>query len=274
MSLVAITSLRRQLNEWAERPANRKFLQQDQEAQLRQSLGDRTRTTQLQVAAWMLGTWHAGHGMVRVLEGDGLGFDEARVGQGLRRCGLLLRARGQQAVQTKRGGGQRLPFSRAHGTWTALLGLALDDPGAEPLYDLLRNESEATFGEDEHLALFVRELLTVRAGERPTVTPRLGPYQDVFAHWQGDSRLLAQRLIDLCDLHLDGVVAGGPFDDHACRIYPVEILAFRNVRTWLGLSTPKVDHPLLHTNMVTMLPSKAWPQHELVQKLEQELRRR
>ncbi|MCU0866655.1 MAG: hypothetical protein MUC36_22960 [Planctomycetes bacterium] len=275
MSQVLITSLRRQWNEWAERPANRKFLQEDQEAQLRAALGDRTKTTQLQVAAWMLGTWWLGHGLVRVLEGDGDGFDEARLGQSLRRCGLLLRARAQNPAPARRGGGgQRLPFSRAHGTWTALLGLALDDPGAEPLYDLLRNEPESAFTEAEHLPLFVRELLTVRAGERPTVTPRLGPYQEVFAHWQGDARLLAQRLVDLCDLHLDGVGTGGPFDDQPCKIYPVEILAFRNVREWLGLPMPKVDHPIMHSNLVTMQAGKGWPQHELVQRLEQELRRR
>jgi hypothetical protein len=274
MSVAEITRLHRQWTEWAERPANRSFLQQDQEAQLQQSLGDRARLPQVQVAAWMLGTWHLGRGLLAVLDGDGNGFDEARIGQALRRSSLLLRARSQNAQQVRRGH-QRLPFSRAHGVWTALLGVALHDPLAEPLYDMLRQEPEASFPEDDHLALFVRELLTIRAGERPTLTPRLGPYQDAFALWDGDSRLYGQRLAGLLDLHLEGSgPAGAPFDDPPCKLYPIEILALRIVRESLGLDMPKVDHPLMHTNLVTMAMPKAWPRHELVQRLESELRRR
>jgi hypothetical protein len=90
-----------------------------------------------------------------VLEGDGDGFDEARVGQALRRCSLLLRERHQGPGQ-RRAGATKLPFSRLHGAWTALLGLALHDPGADPLYELLRDEPESTFAEGEHMPLFAR----------------------------------------------------------------------------------------------------------------------
>jgi hypothetical protein len=275
MSLAAITTLHRQLQEWSGRPANRKFLQQDQEAQVRNSLGLPTRRPQLHVAAWMLGTWHLGHGLPAVLEGEVAGFDEARLGQGLRRTALLLREQGQPSAPRRRGSPQRLPFSRLHGAWTALLGLCLEDPGAEPLYDLLQHEPEASFADDEPLPLFVRELLTVRAGERPTVTPRLGPYQDVLMHWQSDGRVLAQRLADLLDLHLTSVRGPGAwFDDPACWVLPVEVLAVKHVRQWLGLPMPKVDHPLLHGNLITMQPSRGWPDHELLARVEAELRRR
>lgn len=274
MSLAAITSLRRQLHEWASRPAHAKFLCQDQEAALRASLGDDSKSTQRHVAAWMLGTWHSGHGLLRVLDGDGDGFDEARQGQALRRCALLLREKHQGPMQ-RRTGSKRLPFSRLHGVWTALLGLALHDPGAEPLYDLIRDEPDGAFTDEEALPLFVRELLTVRAGERPTVTPRLGPYQDVLVHWNGGGQVFARALVDLLDVHLDGTKgAGAPFDDPACKLYPVEVLAVRAVRDWLGLPMPKVDHPLMHGNLAYMQPTRPWPPHELVQALERELRRR
>ena len=91
MSLATITSLRRGLQEWAQRPGNVKFLRDDQTAQLRRVLADPTRRAQAHVAGWMLGTWHLGHGMHRVLEGDSGGFDEARQGQALRRSSLLAR---------------------------------------------------------------------------------------------------------------------------------------------------------------------------------------
>lgn len=274
MSLAVITTLRRQLHEWAERAANQKFLQTDQETQLRESLPDPRRRPQVHVAAWMLGTWHLGRGLHRVLEGEALGFDEARIGQALRRCSLLLRERHQGPMQ-RRSGAKSLPFSRLHGTWTALLGLALHDPGADPLYELLREEPESTFAEGEHLPLFTRELLALHAGQRPNLTPRLGPYQEALMHWHGEPRLFAQRLADLLDLHLEQTRgAGAAFDDPPCKLYPVEVLAVRAVRDWLGLPMPKVDHPLLFTNLGTMTPTRPWPQHELVQRLERELQRR
>jgi len=273
MSLAAITSLRRNLSEWAERPANRKFLQREQEALLTSAIGVSGRETQVHVAAWMLGTWHLGHGFVRVLDGDGRGFDEAREGQALRRCSLLLRE--QQRPGGRRGGGTRLPFSPMQGAITALLGLALHDPDAEPLYELLRREPDAAFDEETPLPLFVRELLKLHAGERAVVTPRLGPWQDVLMHWNDDPRVLAQRLAGLLDLHLQQVRdKKAPFDDPACQLYPLEVFAVRHVRDWLELETPKVEHPLMFTNLATMQPDPAWPTNEFAARLLGLLRRR
>jgi hypothetical protein len=259
LSLTAITSLRRTLSEWAGREANQKFLQRDQESLLRASFGDPRRRPQLHVAAWMLGTWHLGCGFADVLDGNGRGFDAARKGQALRRCSLLLRHDHQQ------------PLRRT----TALLGLALHDPGAEDLYDLLRRQPDQAFGEGDHLPLFVRELLTLRAGERPRLTPRLGPYHEALMHWTGDQRVLGQQLALVLDLHLQQARGNAaPFDDPSCQLYPVEVLAVRNVRDLLGLPTPKVDHPLMFTNLVTMPPPGPWPTDELVARLERELRSR
>jgi hypothetical protein len=271
MSQAAITTLRRQMEEWAERAANRRFLHDDQRPRLQDGLADPRRRAQVHVAAWMLGTWHLGHGLVRVLGGDGEGFDEARLGQALRRCSLLLRERPERAP---RRGASALPFSHLHGTWTSLLGLALGDPHAEDLYDQMRREPENAFADGEHLPLFTRELLNLRAGERPTVTPRLGPYHQLLMHWNGDGRLFGQQLAGLLDVHLQGVGSGGAFDDAPCRLYPVEVLAVRRVRDELGLGTPKVDHPLMFTNLGTMAPLGAWPRDEIVTRLERELQRR
>ncbi len=274
MSLTAITTLRRNLAEWADRPANRQFLHDDQVAQLEQSLGAPARRTQVHVAAWMLGSWHLGQGMLRVMNGDGQGFDEARVGQSLRRTSLLLRAR-QQAAPVRRGRIEKLPFSLAHAAWTTLLGLALRDPHAEELYDLLRDLPDGAFTEADHLPLFVRDLLALRHGERPGPSARLGPYEGVLQHWHGEPRLLGQQLADVLDLHLvEAQRRGGAFDDPGLLLYPAEALAVREVRDWLELPRAKVDHALMHTNLVTMALSKTWPTHELAGALDQELRRR
>lgn len=269
MSLTAITSLRRGLAEWAERDANRRFLERDQEAQLTASLGDPRRRPQVYVAAWLLGTWHLGHGLWRVLEGEQAGFVAARTGQALRRSSLLLRER------HRRTGVRGLPFSLLQGALTSLLALALHDPLAEDLHELLRKLPDAEFGDCDHLPLFVRELLQLRAGQRPAVTARLGPYQEVLAHWHGEPRVFAQRVADLLELHLQQRQAGtAPFDDPAAKVYPFEALAIRHVRDWLGQATPKLEHPLLFTNLGQMQPTTPWPTSDLVRRLERDLGRR
>lgn len=273
MSLGTITTLSRNLSEWAGRPANEQFLCNDQERLLTESIDDRHRRPQVHVAAWMLGTWHLGNGFVRVMNGEVRGFDEARDGQALRRCSLLLRERHQQPL--RRTSAARLPFSQLQGTLTALLGLALHDPGAEPLYDLLRRQPDSSFGEEDHLAMFVRELLTLRAGERPIVTPRLGPYEGVLMHWQGEPRLFAQQLAEVLDLHLEQARGkDATFTDPPCQIYPLEVLAVRHVRDWLELPTPKVEHPLMYTNLGQMQPMGPFEPGLLAQRLERLLRGR
>ena len=273
MTQTAITSLQRSLTEWADKPANEQFLRRDQEALLGPALGDPLRAPQVHVAAWMLGTWHLGHGFVQAMAGNVRGFDEARTGQALRRCALLLRQHHQQPL--RRTSGSRLPFSPLHGTLTALLGLALHDPGCEPLYELLRRQPDGAFEATDHLPLFTRELLALRAGERPVVTPRLGPYQDVLMHWHGEPRLLAQALADVLDLHLEQTRgAGATFADPPCQVYPLEVIAVQHVRQWLELGNPKVEHAMMFTNVATMQPTGPWPGHDLVQRLERQLRGR
>lgn len=269
MSLATITSLHRGLQEWAQRPGNVKFLRDDQEAQLRRGLSDPARRAQAQVAGWMLGTWHLGHGMHRLLDGDAAGFDEVRQGQALRRASLLARLAAPDSKRGRRGEKVRLPFSLQHGAWTALLGLALHDPGAERLYDWLGELPDVAFSEKDSLPFFTRELLALRAGRRVNRSSRLGPYEEVLQHWSGDERLLARALVDALDWHLQQARgSGADFDDPSCRLYPLEVLALQNVRRWLELPAPKVDHPLMHGNLARLRPPTPWPQHELVRRLE------
>lgn len=269
MSLATITSLRRNLREWAQRPGNLKFLRDDQEAQLRRGLAEPSRRAQAQVAAWMLGTWHLGHGMLRALDGDSGGFDEVRQGQTLRRASLLARLAAPDARRGRRGEKVRLPFSLQHGAWTTLLGLALHDPGAEPLYEWLLGLPDIAFSEKDSLPFFTRELLALRAGRRVNRSSRLGDYEEILQHWGGDERLLGRALADALDRHLQQARgSGADFDDPACRLYPLEVLALQNVRAWLELSTPKVDHPLMHGNLGKLRPKSPWPQHDLARRLE------
>jgi len=270
MSQTAITSLQRNLSEWADKAANEQFLHRDQEALLVRSLGDPARAAQVHVASWMLGTWHLGHGFAQALGGNGRGFDEARLGQTLRRCGAPAGGVAAAAASS----GARLAFSPMHGTLTALLGLSLHDPGAEPLYELMRGLPDSSFGEGDQLPLFLRELLKLRAGERPNITPRLGPYQQVLMQWQTDQRLLGLALADLLDLRMGLRPAGAAFDDPACLIYPFEVFAVQNVREWLELPNPKVEHAMMFTNLATMKPTGPWPTNDLVQRLERQLRGR
>ena len=271
MSLATVTTLRRSLHEWAHRAGNQKFLRDDQEAQLRRVIKEPRRRTQAHVAAWMLGTWHLGNGMLRVLDRDHEGFDEARRGQSLRRASLLARARHQTGP--RRGSKVRLPFSLLHGAWTSLLGLSLHDPGAEPLYEFMLQLPDIAFSENDSVAFFVRELLALRAGRRPNISSRLGPFEEVMLRWNGDQRLLSRAMEDLLYWHMqEARGAGKSYDDPACRLYPVEVIAMQNVREWLELPPVRVDHPLMHGTLSQMTPQTAWPHHELANILERQTR--
>jgi hypothetical protein len=88
-------------------------------------------------------------------------------------------------------------------------------------------------------------------------------------HWGGDERLFARALAEVLDWHLQSARgSGAEFDDPACRLYPLEVLALQNVRKWLELSTPKVDHPLMHGSLGRLRPRSPWPPHELARRLE------
>ncbi len=273
MSLTQVTSLARQLAEWAANRANQQFLHDHQQRLLEESLHEPARRPQLHVATWMLGTWQLGHGLAQVWQGEGRGFDTARIGVALRRCSLLLRQ--QHQPPQRAGSNARLPFSPLQGALTALFCLSFQDPAAEPLYELFRRLPDRCFGRDDTLALFTRDLLTLHAGERPAITPRLGPYQEALQHWQGEPRLLAQHLAGLLDLHLQQTHGQlSSFADPPSRLYPLEVIAVRQVREWLGLPTPKVEHALMFTNLVTMRPDPKWPRDDHVSELERMLRRR
>ena len=55
-------------------------------------------------------------------------------------------------------------------------GVALDDPDAEPLFDVVLEEtSSRRFDARDHLALFARELLVLRSGRRSKRSARIAP---------------------------------------------------------------------------------------------------
>lgn len=262
------TSLQRQLLDWADKSANERHYRTAQEQQIATALAN-PRASALHVAAWMLGTsWH-GYGQARVLRGESPGWDDVRVGQALLRCSLLLRASRQDHR------GRSLPaFTPVHGAQCILLGLALDDPHAEELHELYATQPDPFFQPSDALGLFVRALLRLRAGERPVVTPRLGPYFELLTAWSSDPALFARKLVVVLDHHLTQSSGRGDFADPPLLLYPAEALAIVNVRTLLGLPTPKIEHPLLFTNLGQMRPVGPWPRDPLVSRIEQVLARR
>jgi hypothetical protein len=50
-------------------------------------------------------------------------------------------------------------------------------------------------------------------------------------------------------------------------LFPAEILAIRAVRKSLDLPMPKVEHALMHTNLVTTAPEGDWPADPLLQRM-------
>jgi hypothetical protein len=86
-------------------------------------------------------------------------------------------------------------------------------------------------------------------------TPSLGPYEAVFSAWSADDGSFALAIREACDHHLMSVNDTSnwtaEFAASIYRVWPAEIIAVERVRQRLGLSTPRVEHPLLATPLAT-----------------------
>jgi hypothetical protein len=76
-----------------------------------------------------------------------------------------------------------------------------------------------------------------------------GPYRAIFDAWAQEESL-SSAITAACDYHVEQINVKDPddigvFENNPHDIFPAEILALYRVREQLGLSTPKVDHPLL-----------------------------
>lgn len=240
------------------------------------ALADPNRTTQLSISGHLLGTWQLGRGAALVLGGDpDNGWDAIRLGTALQRAALLLRLRrppGRGGPRTP----QPLPVLQAANC--CALGLALGDPRGGPLWEAFASLPDGAFADGDAWPRFVRELLQLRAGRRPQVGQRLGPYEVLLQLWTASPALLAQRLAEVLDHHLTRT-RGAPgrtaeFEEPGLWLLPVEALAVRAVRAELGLPFAKVEHPMWFTNLVGTQPTGDWPADEVSTRLQAEADRR
>lgn len=264
MALADVTSLQRRLREWSLQPSNERNYLRGPQQMVASALDDPRRVTQLSVSGYLLGTWHLGCGQLAVLEGDMTGWDRVRLGVAFQRTSLWLRC--SRRTQSRRGEGADLPVLQTANC--AVLALALDDPECEELLAAFAGLPDDRFGEDDAYPLFVRELLALRDHRRPVVTPKLDIYGDVLQLWTSDDHTLSRRLLALCERHLTRTrgAPGKPaeFDEPGMLLFPAEILAVAAVRKSLDLRMPKVEHPLMFTNLALTAPSGPWPTDPLL----------
>lgn len=273
MAAPTVAVLARALAEWVARPGNLKFLHDEQLPVIDGALANPAQQAQLPVATWFYGSYLLARGQATVLDGDSHGWDEARIGLSLLRCSLLLRLHRHQHQPGRTG--TKAPFPVLSAAHVVALGIALDDPDGEELFLAFAELSDRAFAEGDHWPLFVRELQKVRAGERPAITPRLGEYRDVLLLWHGDHLPLHRAMQAVLDHHLDHSKGkGAEFAEPWVAPVPLEIMAVLRVRQQLGLPSPKVEHALMYTHLVTMAPPAQWPRSVLVERLMQLVRGR
>jgi len=100
----------------------------------------------------------------------------------------------------------------------------------------------------------------------------LGPYAKVLEHWNAPDRL-AEAIYSLCDYHCRNMEDRGgdwdpEFDQPPFDLLPCEILAIYALRHKLGLTTPKVDHPLLATPLANLEPDPTSGTDEVLARVE------
>jgi hypothetical protein len=282
MAIANVTGLQRRLQEWSQQAATERTFHLGPAQVIGEgtdaSLRDPGRTTQLSIAGYLLGTWHLGCGQAQVLANEPVGWERVRLGAAMQCTALQLRAR-RPLRHTRQGSAVDLPIGPSANC--IAVSLALQNPHAEDLCAAFAALPDACFLPGDDWPLFVRALLWLRAGERPTLSPRLGAYGDVLAVWSGDLGLLARRLASLLDLHLErthGVPgARAAFDEPGVMLFPAEVLAVRAVRQSLELPWPKVEHALMYTNLATadLYGSdlhRTWPVDPLLSRLQRALR--
>lgn len=274
MTAAAVATLARALAEWVARPGNQKFLRDEQLPVIEQALADPGRQGQLPVACWLHGSWLLASGEVAVLDGRARGWDDVRHGLALLRTSLLLRLarHRQQPGRT----GDEAPFPLLAAAHTVALGIALDDPDGEALFAAFAELPERAFAAGAAWPAFVRELVRLRAGARPTVTPRLGDYRDILLLWHGDGLPLLRALQAALDRQLERSRGkGAEFADPWVAVLPLVAMVVQAVRAELSLPTPKIEHPLMFTHLLTMPPPPGrWPPVPLAEAAMQLLQRR
>ena len=267
-----VTTIERRLHDWASRSANERHYEKSQVQLIEAALADRRRTTQLATGAYLLGTWHLASGQSAVLRGDMDAWSDIRIGASLQRTSMLLRSRTRRR-QTRHGEQPDLPTLQAANC--VAMSLALDDPGAEPLYETFRTLPNSAFHETSAYPLFVKAVLMLRANQRPTLNRALGSYGEIIRHWNGEAELLARRLAELLDIHLGQTQSrpGHPadFGERGVQLFPLEVLMVKQVRATMEEPMPKVEHPLMFTNLATTHPRGPWPSLGLLEQLERRL---
>lgn len=271
-----VTSLTRRLREWTLQPSTERNFCRGPQQMIESALADPRRTTQLSISGYLLGTWHLGCGELAVLQGDPTGWDRIRLGVALQRTSLWLRC--VEGDAKRRSDGPDLPLLQTANC--AALVLALDDPSpiGERLLEACAGLPDDRFAETDAWPSFVRELLALRQQRRPVLSPRLGPYGEVLLAFHANDLVLANKLQELCDLHLQRTrgtpTAPAEFDEPGVMLMPVAVLAVRAVRKSLDLRTPKVEHAMMFTNLVQTSPSGPWPEDPWLSRLVERAERR
>ncbi len=100
----------------------------------------------------------------------------------------------------------------------------------------------------------------------------LGPYTRVLEHWD-TSNHLADAIYGVCDYHCSNMDDAGhdwdpEFDQPPFDLVPCEILAIYAMRQKMGLTTPRVEHPLLASPLANLEPDHTSGTDEVLLRVE------
>lgn len=109
----------------------------------------------------------------------------------------------------------------------------------------------------EFIRMLTSSYLDQRWPEERELSEQLGVYRELFTNWRNPGSL-SQALVDACDFHItyawpegdksDEQSFGYPFAENSyTTVFPVEILAFLELRTSFGLPEISFDHSLMNT---------------------------
>jgi hypothetical protein len=285
--LIKIAKLKQELIEWTRDPINKSILYDEPRRKLEDGIGNSSTTIgQFSAQLRWLATWYANIGTVEVISGFESGWSN---------IGRAANCKQWQIRASRASYLQKSPAEREN--WTAdtlnnvCLNLALlitlgDEASAALIGDTLQSgiadgcwgtEMEAQPFEAFIILLFSRWHAPDSFQTLKSKLPIIGVYDGVFQHWNDDN--LTQVISRICDYHVDQARdlsddESPEFHSHPYAIFPVEVLALQRIRTWLGTSTPMIQHPLLDAKLTKVPKEISLTPDQLIENVINKLRKK
>lgn len=269
--------LHKKLEEWVNRPQNKKLLFDDEIKEIEQGIqsGDSAQIVHFGASLEFIAKWESTNGALSVLNGnaDGwhsLGKSAVYLYSSLR---IILHYFDHDTNPAK---SPRMTYNHAALSFAHLLALGYYSEANWVGKRLAQGLLDGAFEKWQAAARFPPFMIRLHefwsgnyAAQSSADSPR-DPYQQIIGAWDGEAEEFKNALREACDYHcqrIDGNNDDHEFYDSVYAIFPIEILAVKRVRQALNLEMPELDHPLMQSLLAVPPENPPFASDDLLDRL-------